>query len=665
MIRAMFLFSVAMWSGAAQAAAMPRGGAVEVVDDQGQRGELPLLRTDMQARVDGDLASVSLVQTFANPYDAPISARYVFPLPEDAAVHAMRLEAGGMIIEGQIRRAEEAAQVYEAAKAEGQQAALLTQERPNVFTQQVANLPPGGTVKVEIHYAHAVARKDGAYELVFPMVVGPRYTPDAPHVPTAPKELNTWQAQAPLATPETIDPDRVAIQVSLDGGVPIRGVESPTHAIEVQADGPRFSTITLEDGRTIDNADFVLRYTLGGDATAAGVTTHGAGGQGVVGLHIEPPSAPATDAIIPRELVFVLDTSCSMQGQPMESSKLFMREALEGLRPTDSFRIIQFSSQATLVTDGLVRATPANVRAGIARVNALHGDGGTEMASGVNAAFDPPIEPGVLRIVVFLTDGYIGNEADIIALVNSKRGDARLFALGIGSSVNRWLLQELAREGRGVARVVLEPSQADEVAEQLAARLAAPVLTDLRIHWGDAPVRDVSPKVLPDLFVGEPLRVLARYDGTGRWPIQVEGTLGGERVTLPLELALPEEAPGGDALPILWARAQVEDRMAELLQNVSEARRQTLTDEVTSLGLEYHLVTQWTSFVAVSKQRLVAQGEVREVEVPVAQAAGVPAAAYGAFSGSAAPEPAWGLAAALVAALALLSLRPLERRPTR
>lgn len=665
MIRALFVFGIALWSGAAHAVVSMRGGAVEVVDDQGHLSELPLLRTDMDARVDGDLASVNLVQTFANPYDEPINARYVFPLPEDAAVHAMRLQSGGLVIEGEIRRSEEAKQVYEAAKAEGQQAALLSQDRPNVFVQEVANLPPGGTVRVEIHYAHAVPRKDGAYELVFPMVVGPRYNPDAPRVPGAAAALNTWTAQPPLATPDAIDPDRVALHISLDGGVPIRQVKSPSHAIAVQADGPRFSTITLQDGRTIDNRDFVLRYTLGGDSTAAGVTTHGEDGHGVVGLHIEPPSAPASDAITPREMVFVLDTSGSMSGQPLDSSKLFMTEALKHLRPSDSFRIVKFSSNATSFSPQALPATPENVRKGLQWVESLSTDGGTEMVAGVNAAFKVPIEPGVLRIVVFLTDGYIGNEADVIALVNQERGDARLFALGIGSSVNRWLLEELAREGRGVARVVLDPSQADDAARQLAARLEAPVLTDVRINWGDAPVRDASPKVLPDLFVGEPLRVLARYEGSGRWPITVQGRLGGELVTLPLELALPEEAPGGDALPILWARGQVEDRMSELVQNVSEARRAELTEEIVGLGLEYHLVTQWTSFVAVSKQQVVAQGEARELEVPVAQVAGVSAAAYGNFSGSAAPEPAWWLAAALVSALALLGARPARRGPTR
>lgn len=628
----------------------PAGGTLEALDPEGRALALPMLRTDVDVQISGDLASVKVTQTFENPGSLPMNARYLFPLPADAAVWDMRFIIGDLVIQGEIQPRAQAEATFEAAKAEGQQAALLTQHRPNVFTQQLANLPPGQSVKVELQYAHAVPRLDGAYSFHFPMVVGPRYLPSGDGEPGAAPALNQWTmpaAHAPLAPPEHIDADRVGLRVRLDGGTPLRWVESPSHPITQQAQGPHRVELGLAEGRVLDNADFVLRYSLAEAQLAAALTTQASEGAGTLSLLLEPPQQAGEQALTPRELVFVLDTSCSMSGQPMASSKRFMQRALQTLREGDTFRVIQFSDSAAAMSRDAVAYTPANLQRALDYVEGLEVGGGTEMAQGVRAALEPETPEGRVRLVVFLTDGYIGNEADILALIEAHRGAARLFALGIGDSVHRWLLEEMARAGRGVARVVTELEQADAEAERLAARLAAPYLTDVQIDWGEAPVTAASPAALPDLFLGQPVRVLARYQGSGRFPVRVRGKLNGEPVELVVELALPEEAQGGQALPLLWARAQIEDRMARYLSPFATAEeRARLEQEVTGLGLEHRLVTQWTAFVAVAERR-VAQGEAVDVDVAVPMARGVEAAAYGGgggWGGGSAPEPATWLA---------------------
>lgn len=636
----------------------PRGGTLEGYGPDGAAVALPLLRSDVDVQISGDLASVKVTQTFMNPGDTPLNARYLFPLPEDAAVWDMRFVVGDLVIEGEIQRKAEAQATFDAAKAAGQQAALLTQHRPNVFTQEVANLPGGQSVKVEIQYAHAVPRLDGAYTFHFPMVVGPRYLPDGDGTTAnAPAALNQWTlpgAHAPLAAPGQVDADRVGLSLRLEGGAPLRWVESPSHPITRRALSDTRTEIGLEQGRVLDNADFVLRYALSEESITAAVTTQAADGAGTLSLLLDPPQQAGDAVITPRELVFVLDTSGSMSGAPIQASKRFMDRALRTMRPGDTFRVLQFSDSARTLSEEALPYTPENLSWALRYVGGLEVGGGTQMEAGLRAALEPPVGEGRVRLVVFLTDGYIGNDAEILTLVEALRGEARLFSFGIGSSVNRWLLEEMARVGRGVARVVTDEERADAEADRLAARLAAPYLTDVRIDWGAAPVTASSPGQLPDLFLGEPLRVLARYSGSGRFPVVVRGRLHGEPVELVVELALPEDSDGGRALPLVWARAQVEDRMARYLSPGAGAEeRVALEEEITGLGLEHRLVTQWTSFVAVAREAPLAQGPASDADVAVPVARGVPAQAYSGpdWGGGAAPEPATWLALAAVGAL--------------
>ncbi len=625
-----------------------------LVDVAGVPTPLPLLGTDITARVQGDLATVEVVQTFQNPHDQPMHARYVFPLPVDAAVYAMTFENGRRVIEGEIRRKHEADQDFAEAKAKGQQAALLTQQRPNVFTQQVAHLLPGEPLKVTLRYAHPVPRVDGDYRFHVPLVVGPRYTPRAD------------DAGAPVVGPPQpvfaaggLDP-RVRVALHLDAGTPVTWIDSPSHAVDVRADGPERRVITPIAPKVKDDQDFEVRYRLAAEQPAVGVTAYRGVDDGVVSLLIEPPRAAAPADITPREVVFVLDCSGSMAGVPLEASKRFVRQMMDGLRPTDRVRIVRFASDADELKGVPVPATPENLRYARAYLDTLRGGGGTEMTTGVEAAFAPPLPDGHLRIVVFLTDGYIGNENAVLGLLDRLRGDARLFALGIGNATNRYLLEGMGRVGRGTATIVRPDEDVEYAADRLVEALAAPYLTDVTIDWGKAPVREATPAEVPDVFLGRSVRVLARYTRPGRYPITVRGEVGGKRVALPVTLDLPAHAPTAEALPLTWARQQIADRMhTHDRPGQREDLRDALKEEVVTLSLKHRVLSRWTAFLAIDKTPVVdAPGAVTEQPVPVSPPEGVPGAAYGnGFAGHAAPEPATWAALLLLALMGAVVLR--------
>ncbi len=648
---------------------------------------LPLTNSDFSVSVDGDLATVSLVQTFENPTSAPMNATYLFPLNEDAAVHAMTMQVGDEVIEAQIRRREQARQEFEQAREEGRAAALLSQHRPNMFTQEVANLMPGATVRITIRYSQSVPRVDGAYELVLPLVVGPRYNPAPRSTALLVNEaepprlqMGAWNIAPPppqprgvfgLTLPADIAPERVSIAVEIQAGMDIANVASATHRLNISGQGRARSAVLAED-RVIDNRDFVLRYTLAGNAVQAGVVTHTDQRGGFFSLVIEPPAVPSEAQIVPRELVFVLDTSGSMSGEPIDASKAFMQRALATLRPGDFFRIIQFGSTPREFTDGPVPASAANVARASAFVRGLSADGGTEVVPAMQQAFAMRQQPDTLRIVVFLSDGYIGNEAEVLQFMAQHLGRARVYAFGVGSSVNRHLLSEMARRGRGFARYIDPTESGLEAAHDLAAQLDMPVLTDIRIDWGNLAPAEVTPAIIPDLFVGDSLRLMGRFTGQRTGTIVVHGDANGRPASLPVQVTLTD-APSSmsastSAIPIIWARAQVADLMRDYTSPAElrtvQLNAQQLEARVTELGLAFALVTDWTSFVAVSRRVVNTDpASAQSADVPLPMPAGVGPEAYGmtpaGFGGASTPEPSFY---ALLAMLLLLGWLTWRRR---
>ena len=643
---------------------------------EGRQIALPTLKTEVMGDLQGDLATITVRQVFANPTLTPMNATYLFPLNKDAAVHAMQMQVGDELVTATIARREEARETFETAKQEGKAAALLEQQRPNMFTQEIANLMPGMPVTITLKYSQAVPRVDGAYELRVPLVVGPRYIPqdavsaaqtvdyqpdellgDQP-VPgaTGPEVLGEWRFErvpdypdvAGLTIPPLIGKDRVSLTVNLRAGNPIGSVSSATHGLDVVGDETA-KTITLDSGATVDNRDFVLRYSLASDLPQAGLLIHQGPEGGTFSLLIEPPKVAREGDIAAREMVFILDTSGSMNGLPIEASKTFMRHALKTLRSADSFRIISFSNSASEFAAGAVAATPENLAAGTAYVNRLSASGGTEILSGLKAAYARPTPANLLRIVVFLSDGYVGNEAEILHMVARDVGKGRLYAFGVGSSVNRYLIAEMARQGRGLSRIIDPTVDGNAEAIAFAGHLRTPVLTDIRIDWGGLAPSEVTPAFIPDLFEGDSIRVQGRFEDAAERVIQVHGRINGRPVSMPLKFSPSgSPSPGGEAIPLIWARSLIADHMRELMVpwrlRVSKLSDKKLELRVARLGLAHSLVTQWTSFVAVSKKVVNAEpGEAISANVPLPMVEGVTEKAYPRQTGTKAQlQPSFG-----------------------
>lgn len=654
------------------------GSVVAKVD--GMDLHLPLLKADYTVRIDGDAAHVEVTQTFVNPTARPLHATYLFPLNRKAAIHAMRMDLDGEVVIARIRKKEEARKAFDQAKAEGKAAALLTQRRPNMFTQDIAHLMPGRTVRITLEYVQHVPKIDGAHELVVPMVVGPRYekrgveTRDQPvsfagedRVPQGRQEpfaddpapvkqidrVSGWHidrlpAYPPVIgqdAPGDIDPKRVSLDLRLAAPMSVTGLWSDTHELDVGGEG-RFRTVRFAQGKAVDNRDFVLRYQLAGEReVAAGISSFlDEDRGGYLSLLIEPPQLPAGDMAGQRELVFVLDTSGSMSGAPIAASKAFMEAAIEGLRPDDYFRILRFSDSTSAFSGDAVPATERNKSDALRFVAGLRAGGGTEMNRAINTAFDLRQRKDTTRIVVFLTDGYIGDERNVISSIARRIGDARIFAFGVGGAVNRFLLEAMAREGRGYVRYAGLGEDAHEVAAGLAASLKTPLLTDISIDWNGLVVTEQTPAKIPDLFEGGTVRVLARYPAGGKHTVYIDALVNGRAARLPLDIDLAARdstaAAPAKALPLLWAREQIFDKNRAYTIGGSSDRR--LEQEITDLGLDYALQSRFTSFVAVSEKKLNSDpASARQKTVPLPQVSGVSANAYPTLnlSGSSAPEP--------------------------
>jgi Ca-activated chloride channel family protein len=576
-----------------------------------QRVDVPLEHTDVQIHVAGHLADVTLTQTFHNPYPDKIEAVYLFPLPTGAAVHQMDVRIGERVIRGAIHRRNDAERIYERARDRGHVAALLTQERPNLFTQAVANIEPGARIDVSLRYSQSLAYENGAYELVFPMVAGPRYLPgngrDATGQPPG------KPAVQPAVLPPGMRPATdIALRVDVDAGVPIRDIASPSHRLHVQRPADARASVRIAADDAIPNKDFVLRYAVAGPAPAFAVLAHRDGDQGSFFLLAQPP-ASASAAIEPREIVFVLDTSSSMAGAPLTKARELIRRVLAGLRPDDTYQIVRFADTASALGPAPIASKPQNIRYTLDWLDTLSAAGGTEMVTGIRAALDVPHDPARLRITVFLTDGYIGNEDQILAMVAEHMGDARLFSFGVGSAVNRYLLEEMAAMGRGAAQFVRPDEDTEAAVRRFHDRIDAPVLTDLRIDWKGLAVADAVPARVPDLFSGQPIVLSGHYSRPGQATITVHGRRAGRPVSFDVPVNLPAHAPAHPAIARVWARS----RMAELDRALVRKHEPAVENQIIELALRHQLMSRYTAFVAADESRVTAGGPARKVKVPV------------------------------------------------
>jgi Ca-activated chloride channel homolog len=630
-----FLFALNALSGSgsvvsAQNTATATPGSLQVLDPNGKpKADCPLKHTEVKADVSGFLARVTVTQEFENNFKEKIEAVYTFPLPQNAAVDEMTMVVGDRTVRGKILRREEAEAVYEAAKNNGQRASLLNQERPNIFTQSVANILPGEKIKVTISYVETLNYEDGAYEFVFPMVVGPRYipgnatgaqgngfSPDTDQVPDASK-ITPKPAPAGMRAGHDI-----SLDITLDAGVPIDGLVSKTHDVEVDRLDDRRAHVRLKDRETIPNKDFILRYDVAGKKISDALLTHSTGHSGFFTLILQPPERVTAEDVTPKELVFVLDTSGSMFGFPIDKAKETMKLALDSLYPSDTFNLITFAGDTNILFPEPVPATKENLEKAQKFLETREGGGGTEMMKAIRASLEPSDKQDHVRIVCFMTDGYVGNDMEIIGEVQ-KHPNARVFSFGIGSSVNRYLLDNMARYGRGEVEYVALNDDGSAAARRFHERIRNPLLTDISIDWNGMQVDDVYPKTIPDLFGAKPVILTGRYGGNGKGVIRLKGKMSGRDFVREIPVDFSSLAQH-DVLATLWARTRVDDLMSKDLKG---AQQGTMNDEVKQsiiqLGLNYRLMTQFTSFVAVEEIIVTDGGQPRRIDVPVEVPEGV------------------------------------------
>lgn len=609
-------------------------GSLAILGKDGQpQGLCPLKHTGVRAEISGFITRVTVTQQFWNPSREKIEAVYVFPLPQNAGVDGMTLKVGDRTVRGLIKRREEAQAIYAAARQAGHVAALLDQERPNIFTQSVANIMPGEEVTVEISYVELLKYEAGSYEFVFPMVVGPRYIPGAPLANNA-KQGGGWAPDTtrvpdasritpPVTPPGTRAGHDVSIEVKLDAGVPIESYRSTSHMIASERTGASSAVIRLKELAVIPNKDFILQYDVAGGRIEDALLFHKGKLGGFFTFILQPPDRIAESEVTPREIVFVIDTSGSQSGFPIEKSKKLAELALSHLHPQDTFNIITFAGNTQILFDEPVPATEQNLARARALLANLNGGGGTEMMKAIRASLDPSDSQKHLRVVLFFTDGYVGNDMEIIGEVQ-KHPNARVFTLGIGNSVNRFLLDKMAEAGRGEVEYVTLEREADPVVQRLFERVRTPLLTDVSIDWGGLPVVLMQPERIPDLFSAKPVIVTGRYVGPASGIIRLRGKRAGQPFLREIQVNLPADEPRHDVLATLWARNRIDSLMSKDWAGAQNGNmQQDLRAQVIALGLQFRLMTQFTSFVAVEEMTVTEGGQPRTVQVPVEMPEGV------------------------------------------
>lgn len=603
---------------------------------------LPLQSTKVELAVASVIANVTVKQIYQNRGTRPINARYVFPASTRAAVHGMTMRIGDQVIKAKIKERVQAQRTFEEARKQGKSASLLEQERPNVFSMSVANVMPGDSIEVTLSYTELLVPTAGTYELAYPTVVGPRYS-SQPEAGAPDTDQFVEAGYFPEGKPPA---ETFELKGRISSGIAIKSLQSPTHAIRSSKLGDTligFELLPSEDHGS--NRDFILKYRFAGQAVKSGLSLFDAGGEKFFLLQVEPPERVSDGDLPPREFVFVVDVSGSMYGFPLDTAKALLRELVSHLGPVDRFNVLLFSGGSELLAPRSLSATPENVALATALIDSQRGGGGTEMIPALTRALSLSREPGLSRSFIVVTDGYISADRDAMTTVRNMLGQANVFCFGIGSGVNRYLVEGLARAGWGEPFVVTDPSQAAATARRFREYVRAPVLTDVRVNYDHFQTYDVEPSAIPDVLAERPVVLFGKWRGALQGSVTLSGVAGKGPYQRRFEVAQVKPRPEDRALPYLWARSRIADRADFSFGDVSEGDKQ----ELIALGLKYSLLTEFTSFVAVSEVVRNSGRAATDVDQPLALPAGVSNSAVGTpLEG--APEPELGLLVALLGA---------------
>lgn len=573
---------------------------------------LPLKKTGADVRLNGFIASVQLSQVYRNDGNQPINATYIFPGSTRAAVNGMTMTVGERRIVAKIKEKEQAKQDFDAAKKSGKSASLLSQKRPNVFSMAVANIMPGEEVTVALAYTEILTAEDGVYEFVYPGVVGPRYGGDAVHA-----SGETRWIQNPYLSEGTQDPVTYQIAVDMTSPLPISSLESPSHAVDAAWQDERSVKLSLKDTADAGNRDFILRYRLQDDHILTGLTRFAANDENYFLLVSEPPKRVLAEQMPARDYFFVVDVSGSMFGFPLDTAKELMVKLLRNLKSTDRFNVLFFAGGSTVLSPQPLTATPENIARAEVMMNEQSGGGATELYPALQRVFAMQSDENVSRNIVLITDGYISAEDRVFRLVDERLHRNNMFAFGIGSSVNRFLIEGIARAGRAEAFVVTNQADAGQQAKRFNDYISAPALTNIRLEAKGVELYDTEPAKVADMLAQRPIMVIGKYrNASADASITLKGVGGqGEQQW---QFRLQDAQASDTTMPQLWARKRL-----ERLYVVPAASKEEQRKSILQLGLQYSLLTSETSFVAVDETVRNTTAGAKDVTQPLPLPKGV------------------------------------------
>ena len=587
-----------------------------VKSDDPELEKLPLKSTSVNVDISGVIADVIVTQVYKNDGNRPLEAIYIFPASTRAAVYGMKMTIGERTIIAKIRKREDARHDYEQAKQEGKSASLFEQHRPNVFQMNVANILPADVIKVELKYTELLVPTDAVYEFVYPTVVGPRYS-DQHATEAGPREKwieNPYLHQGESPT-YTFD-----ITVNLSTGFPIQDLTCSSHQVNVNYEGHTFASVRLEPSEKYGgNRDFLLKYRLAGAKIKTGLLLFEGKRENFFLLMIQPPKRLSEAHIPPREYIFIVDVSGSMHGFPLNISKKLLKDLIGNLRPTDRFNVLLFAGGSSLMSKQSLPATPQNITHAINMIERQRGGGGTRLLPALKRALSLPKTEGFSRNVIIATDGYVSVEEEAFDLIRNNLGNANMFTFGIGSSVNRYIIEGMARVGMGEPFVITKPEEALEKANKFRKLIKSPVLAGIKIDFDKFEVYDVEPPGVPDVLADRPVIVFGKWRGKPTGNISLQGITGNRPFIEKIDTTSVKPLKINSALRYLWARHRIGILSDYNRLNPQDER----VKEVTNLGLTYNLLSAYTSFVAIDTQVRLKDGQAITVKQPLPLPQGV------------------------------------------
>ncbi len=608
-----------------------------VKSDDPELDRLPLKSTLVEVNIAGVIADVIVTQVYQNQGQRPLEAVYVFPASTKAAVYGMKMTIGERSIVADIQKRDAARKMYEQAKREGKTASLLEQQRPNVFQMNVANILPGDLIEVELKYTELMIPTAKRYEFVYPTVVGPRYAGrSVSDIPPSEEWVENPYLHEGEAPTYAFD-----IRLQLSTGLPIQEAACPSHRVTIGYDSRSMAAVRLDPTeKQGGNRDFILKYRLAGNQIESGLLLFEGEEENFFLMMIQPPERVSENEIPPREYIFIVDVSGSMSGYPLNISKTLLKDLIGRLRPTDRFNVLLFAGGSTLLSESSLPATAENVRRAVHVIDHQRGGGGTNLLPALKKALSLPGTEGFSRSVVIVTDGYVRVEKEAFDLIRNHLNKANVFPFGIGSSVNRYIIEGMARVGMGEPFVITRPEAAQNLAEKFRKMIQTPVLTNIEMKIQGFDIYDVEPAGIPDVMADRPVVVFGKWRGTPRGMVTVRGKTGENAFAHTVYVQNVQPVENNRALRYLWAR----HRIAVLSGYSRLERNRDRIDEVTTLGLTYNLLTDYTSFVAVDSLVRADGDKTITVRQPLPLPRGVSDAAVGAgyYSKSAAPVAALG-----------------------